>query len=360
MKKQAHTLSEVLIALGIVGILGAVVAPMANKFKPDVNKIKFLKNYDAIVQANNDMIYHKTLYREKAGEYEFVGYPIFDILEGAIGETTYDEGNVKYCQVLSDYITGDVSSECSEEFLGKPDGDPMFTSKYGTDFWIYSARALSEENYIGTYHSDIYIDVDGTGNGKDCQYSTDCLEPDIFKLSVKASGEVIPSDAMSVYYLRTRTNYRLNTVREIADFVIDNAQFVFPITRNCGSGKELVNNECLDKCEDGLVRQLDGTCAKAKTDSDCTDDQELIDGVCLTKCAENEERINGECLTKCADGETRIGKTCQGPIEPTTICSQPVYCEHCGLLYYPAESEGFCPVLGNNGHLKCGTSVTPE
>ena len=44
----------------------------------------------------------------------------------------------------------------------------------------------------------------------------------------------------------------------------------------------------LDKCQDGLVRQLDGTCVKAKTNQDCTDDQELIDGVCLTKCADGE------------------------------------------------------------------------
>lgn len=239
MKKQAHTLSEVLIALGIVGILGAVVAPMANKFKPDVNKIKFLKNYDAIVQANNDMIYYKTLYREKDGEYKFVGYPIFDISEGVIGETTYGEGEgeseriVKYCQVLSDYITGDVSSNCSKDFSDKPDGAPMFTSKYGTDFWIYSTRTLDGETSTGTYRSDIYIDIDGTGNGNGCQYSADCLEPDIFKLSVKASGEVIPSDAMSDYYLKTRTNYRLNTGKTIENFEQPAiAQFNVPITSN--------------------------------------------------------------------------------------------------------------------------------
>ena len=42
-KASGFTLAEVLIALGIVGIIGALVVPMTNKFRPDVMKIKYLK-----------------------------------------------------------------------------------------------------------------------------------------------------------------------------------------------------------------------------------------------------------------------------------------------------------------------------
>ena len=238
----------------------------------------------------------------------------------------------------------------------------MFTSKYGTDFWIYSKRGMSAENNVGMYYSDIYIDVDGAGNGNDCQYSvTDCIEPDRFKLSVKASGEVIPTDAMSVYYLRTRTNYRLNTVRQIANFVSDMTQFLFPININCGSGRELVNGECSDKCTNGLVRQADGTCAEPVTE--CGDNEELVDSACLTKCADSEERVDGECLEKCPDGYVRIGKTCQPPeIEPPlTPCSETLTCPKCGQTYTPSSHPkgGFCEVTGTFAHKGCDDTVQP-
>lgn len=43
MKKKAFTLAEALIALGVVGIVAALMLPLANKTKPDAMKVKYLK-----------------------------------------------------------------------------------------------------------------------------------------------------------------------------------------------------------------------------------------------------------------------------------------------------------------------------
>ncbi len=65
MKQRAYTLAEVLIAVGIIGVLAAVMLPMVNKYKPDTTKILYLNTYDALAEsissaANNDAYYVKT------------------------------------------------------------------------------------------------------------------------------------------------------------------------------------------------------------------------------------------------------------------------------------------------------------
>ena len=51
MQKFGYTLAETLIALGIVGVLAALMLPMINKIKPDTTNISYLKVYDVINEA---------------------------------------------------------------------------------------------------------------------------------------------------------------------------------------------------------------------------------------------------------------------------------------------------------------------
>ena len=51
MKNKAFTLAEILVTLGIIGIVVAVTLPLVNKAKPDNTKIMFLKTYQEMVKA---------------------------------------------------------------------------------------------------------------------------------------------------------------------------------------------------------------------------------------------------------------------------------------------------------------------
>ena len=53
MKNKGYTLAEALIAIGVIGVIAAVMLPMMNKFKPDEDKVLFIKTYDAIVEATS-------------------------------------------------------------------------------------------------------------------------------------------------------------------------------------------------------------------------------------------------------------------------------------------------------------------
>jgi len=216
MKKHAHTLSEVLIALGIVGILGAVVAPMASKFKPDINKVKFLKNYDAIVQANNDMIYQDTLFPEKDTNYEYPTDPLYNTNSGFVGKNAgqevFEAGTNKYCRVLGYYLIGNQNeANCSEDYFDSINGNPSFTSINGTDYWVYTNKGDPAANNQVFYRTNIFMDIDGDGEGKNCLYNPqNCPMPDRFRITVKANGDTLPADPKGRQYLRTRTNYRLD------------------------------------------------------------------------------------------------------------------------------------------------------
>ena len=229
MRRKAHTLAEVLVALAVVGVLGAVVVPMANKFKPDVYKIKFLKNYDAIVQVNNHLIYDEELYPliDNAGN-DYRENPLFNIQR-----VTYDNVNIgnhdnKYCDFLSLFIAGSVSEACqgAEHPDDRPDGAPHFTIKDGTEYWVYTQRSIDNNNRAN-YRSDIYIDIDR--NGANClEDPVACPTPDRFHITVKANGETLPADRVSTYYLNTRTNYRLNKDRDLPN-VEDQGDFTFQL-----------------------------------------------------------------------------------------------------------------------------------
>ena len=62
MKKFGFTLAEVLITMGIVGIVAAIALPSLNKAIPDSNKAKVLKAYNTITNINQKLLNDPRLY----------------------------------------------------------------------------------------------------------------------------------------------------------------------------------------------------------------------------------------------------------------------------------------------------------
>ena len=51
MKKKGYTLAEALLAMAVIGIVAALMLPLANKYRPDEQKALFINTYDSIVEA---------------------------------------------------------------------------------------------------------------------------------------------------------------------------------------------------------------------------------------------------------------------------------------------------------------------
>ena len=115
MQKFGYTLAETLIALGIVGVLAALMLPMINKIKPDTTKISYLKVYDVINEAVDIMINNQTVYplenesetRELYKTMQYLNYPLYNSVEVENGVKVH--GTVEITEMLGDtmniYVT---------------------------------------------------------------------------------------------------------------------------------------------------------------------------------------------------------------------------------------------------------------
>lgn len=218
--KKGYTLAEVLICVAIIGVLAAILVPLANKFKPDATKAMYVKTYDALVNMTRDISSNAAYYPMLSadGKYNYQKAPLFNLQEVSIGKDTsgnelkYGGNAAKFCQLLALSIesTLDAAPNCSVSPVSYSEASfntPSFTTSRGVEFVVGT-----DTDGTTTYKTDIYVDVNGK-NGNNCLYdSSKCKHPDRFKFLVSADGHVIPADPIGIEYLKTRMNWRKSDI----------------------------------------------------------------------------------------------------------------------------------------------------
>lgn len=63
MKKRGFTLMEVIVAVGIIGVVAAIATPLLNNLIPDKEKIAVLKAYKTICDINAEIQEDKTIWQ---------------------------------------------------------------------------------------------------------------------------------------------------------------------------------------------------------------------------------------------------------------------------------------------------------
>ena len=196
MKKRGFTLSELIIALGIIAVAAALVGPVVTKIVPDKAKLKAVENYRTISDITNYMLESKNLY--------FVQY-----------ELNEDGRLVPNCEGLGcegsliDPAPEDVGIEGPTKF-GR-----LFCKLYGAeDIGVgdnevsMQARGASwtiTRQELGRYR--IEVDINGDNEGRNCSYSGDCVRNvDTFVYNIDKNGNVTPGDALTDSYLANPTN----------------------------------------------------------------------------------------------------------------------------------------------------------
>ena len=232
MKKRAYTLAEILIALGIIGVLAAVLAPMANKFKPDTSKVLYLNTYDALATSITDMATNGAYYVEDNGTFNFSTYPFANLdryVDSTNPQHTIPAGVGKFCRVLAENFNileapNDVCRN-NNRFPNNP-FEASSTSKNGVEFMVYTEANVPHNNDTNTYFTEITIDINGA-EGENCIFNgnnlNSCKRPDRFTFKVSADAEFIPMDEMGWRYLESRTSLKYKKIeRTLAN---DNSEF---------------------------------------------------------------------------------------------------------------------------------------
>ena len=353
MRKFAHTLSEVLIALGVSGLLGAVVIPKASKFRPDTDKIKFLRVYDSIVKINDSIVYDNEAYPLEDGTYSYEDYPLFNTATGTFDGENLTPGKSKYCQILASLLAAQDNPTCLSEYEGIFSKDaPHFSSKDGMDYWVYTQRELKQlddESYDEAfYKTDVYVDINGA-EGVNCRYGEEnCSQPDRFRISIKANGETLPDDDMGGYYLNNRSSFRLNRERTVTKF--DSGKYSFQLPKivkddfeeSCEQVK-CPNCQAIAKpgyrCSCGMVQDFPEKCKKPI--NPC---KEYYCSTCLANGDGAHVVQYGESCPTCGNAQER-------PAELDLECTE--------FLQNPCE-EGSCPNCKKIGKVatQCTTCTT--
>ena len=212
MNNRGFTLAELLITLGVVGVISALLGTALVNMQPDQDKIRYLKRFDSIKTSVNDLARNSRLFPVCQDNLSCKDHPLFNTAAGVSGRyTAIGDGDEKFCVGLSMMLNGRnlPNLNCTNQPIEYKDGadwTPSFETQNGTQWLVSTLRTLSGTSAV--YQSDIYFDINGA-DGPNCLYDSEsCPVPDRFKVMVAANGTVIAADPVGQYYLTTRKNFK--------------------------------------------------------------------------------------------------------------------------------------------------------
>lgn len=240
MKKKAFTLQELLITMGIIGVIAALTLPALVKMKPDESKVKYMKAYNALANLAPEIANDETLFRTIRGAdgnlqtagllnwesgtvtKDFVD-PIYfkeGVYTKALGQRNIGPGgHFKFGYFLSRRlnIAKDFAVSASANHLGS-----TFTTSDGVQWTVIGCGSKDGHNTnidcgAGTmynpedypdYRQIIILDTNGD-KAPNCIFGdANCTSPDRFVFYVNNYGTVEAADKLGKAFLRnpTKTN----------------------------------------------------------------------------------------------------------------------------------------------------------
>lgn len=183
MKRKGFTLSELIVALGIIGVVAAVAAPMINGIIPDKDKVLVLKVKRELSLINSDLLNNPTYYpKYDSTGTKKIGLDNTDISSDWPSSMDYTASN-KYPLLVASQLslTGDPATD-GEKII-------IFRTNDGLS-WKFDTTTAPP--YILT------VDKDGFYVGKN---SSAVKNADQFVFNIDTRGNVTGADALTRAYL---------------------------------------------------------------------------------------------------------------------------------------------------------------
>ena len=200
-----------MIAIGILGVLAALLIPALMNSQPDQSKVMFKKAYSSIEQNVSTMINDDTNY---PGGTTVVGFDCGTFECGFHNTTaTTNGGDNKFCYFLSQAMNVIGTASCSAN-------PGVFTTTDGIVWHIYAAGGFPLS--ATDYSTKVVVDVNGakspnctadtTGGSYGMNYSAGCTAPDQFLVGVRYDGklQVGATDGIASNILLNPTNNKRN------------------------------------------------------------------------------------------------------------------------------------------------------
>ncbi len=214
MNRRGFTLAELLLVLGITGVVAAVILPAINGLMPDKTKINYLKVYDEVGKNLKALAADSSLYpimlKNGSEDIDVSKIPLLNNsqpLKAPFKDNTKYSGDKKLCNLMAFSMGVEGSNICTNTSYPT---SPSYTTSNGMQWWISeNKRDINTSEGKVSYQTDIYVDIDSSKNSPDCMYGEESCNnktPDRFKFLVSADGTLYPADPVGMHYLNTRKN----------------------------------------------------------------------------------------------------------------------------------------------------------
>lgn len=181
MNKKGFTLAEVVVTLGVVGVVAAVTAPSLVNLIPDKNKVQMLKAYKLINDANIELLNDPGFYMTDGScvGLDCKDAPLRPIPGVSDEELKKIKGGIKYGRLLCHKMHSDGCKVGPSTTSGSTLDEVRFTTPDGIDWCINTAH-------------EINIDIHAASGQS------------IYHFKVDEHGKVTGDDDLTIQYLKTR------------------------------------------------------------------------------------------------------------------------------------------------------------
>ena len=199
-KQRGFTVAELLITLGIIGVVAAISAPMILNLFPDNDKAQVIRINKLISEINNELLSDPSLYLITGN---CTGLDCTDRpLNPNFQENNFQNnffGFRKYGNLFASklVIDGEITNIAT---------NTSFTTTDGIN-WLIQRNIINPQNPINpNWLYTIRVDLNGNG-GNNCTYdSNTCPNPDRFSFNILSSGDVLGGDSLTRAYLKNPDN----------------------------------------------------------------------------------------------------------------------------------------------------------
>ena len=202
MKKLGFTLSELIVTMGIVGVLAAITAPILSEIIPNQDKIKVLKAYKTLTDINKELIEDNSLYMtdETCEGFDCIQQP----LNPAYSDSKYS-GDTKYFNLFLDKLNSySIVQQVSK-------GSCTFTTEDGMEWYFLFTEGYPSQT---DFKLRLYLNTDSSKER--CSYFSNqgCKKYNTHAFVIDSYGivEVPLGDCLTRAYLENPT--KLNGKKE--------------------------------------------------------------------------------------------------------------------------------------------------